>query len=119
MMQVQITSINFDPLGYLAFETLPASDDRSVSRRFSKVATTDGGVATTDRGFSHGDRELSYQYIRTSKEQDDIAARIFSIHSRVYVSNNEGLFECIPDSFATQDEENTVTFSVVSKISED
>jgi hypothetical protein len=112
---VQIASKQFDPLGYLMFETLPDVRDESMRRRLNKVATLDGGVVVNDGGFAHGDRELSFQYRATDAEQDTIAKRIVELHARVYVSTDDGLFDCVPLSFNPDPDRRVFTFSVVSK----
>jgi len=118
-MFIQIASSLFDPLGVLSFEALTDGNQDAVTRRFTKVATTDGGVATTDRGFSHGDREFVYRYTPISQAHDDLARRMLRVHALVRVSNNEGVFSCAPVRFEPSAIENVLTLSVISKLSED
>ena len=118
-MFIQIASSLFDPLGVLSFEALTDGNQDAVTRRFTKVATTDGGVATTDRGFSHGDREFVYRYTPISQAHDDLARRMLRVHALVRVSNNEGVFSCAPVRFEPSSIENVLTLSVISKLSED
>lgn len=116
---ISITSQEFDPQGYLQISPLPDNEPGALTRRVSRVATLDGGVAINDRGFSHGDRTLTYRYKPVSEEHDARARRLLQLHSRVNVSNEEGVFECVPDQFEPSPDENTLTLIVVRKLTED
>lgn len=112
---MQIASKLFDPLGHLVIETLPETNDAPMRRRLSKVPTLDGSVAVNDGGFAHGDREMSFQYRGSTQEQDAIARRLVELHARVYVSTDEGLFDCVPLDFDQDPERRRFTVSVISK----
>lgn len=114
-MIVQICAKLFDPMGYLTIETLPEVNSAIVSRRLSKVATLDGGVAVNDGGFSHGDRSITFQYKNSTLEQDNIARRLVELHSRVYVSTDEGLFDAVPLRFDPDPARRLFTVSIISK----
>jgi len=116
---ISITSKLFDLLGHLEIEPLPGESEGGISRRVSRVATLNQGVAVNDGGFSHGDRTLIYRYKPVSKDHDNRARRLVELHSRVYVSNADGVFECVPESFDPGADSNTITLFVILKVSED
>jgi hypothetical protein len=85
----------------------------------SRVGTLDGGVSISDRGFSEGDKTFVYIFKPVSKDHNEIAKRLVRLHPKVTVSNSDGVFEAVPQSFLPSPEENTFTLLVVQKISED
>ena len=116
---IHINATTYDLQGSLSIRLLPSSDEPSLSRRVSRVATLDQGVAVNDRGFSEGDRTFAFAYKPVSREHDNIAKRIIKIHSKVTVSTPEGVFLAAPESFNAGAEENTLTLLIISKLSED
>lgn len=116
---ITVTAQTFDLLGYLEFEPLSSSSNGNFTRRVSKVATLDGGVAVTDRGFSYGDITITYDYTPVSLEHDNIARRLVRLHPRVTVINEYGVFDAIPEAFNQSAEINTLTLSIVAKLSEE
>ena len=118
-MIVQIAAKEFDISGFMVVNTLPDNSLVPVLRRVNRAATLDGGVAINDGGFSHGDREMTLTYLTVSDEHDDTARRLLELHSRVYVSTHEGLFEASPVSFESSSGRNTFTLYLISRVDED
>lgn len=116
---ITVTAKAFDLAGVLEFEPLPSSSSEGFGRRVSKVATLDGGVSVSDRGFSYGDTTLTYDFTPISLEHTNIARRLVRLHPTVLVSNEYGVFEAIPESFNSTTDINTLTLSIVDKISEE
>lgn len=115
-MLAQIASKLFDLDGYAALELLPDSTAETLSRRFSKVSTLDGGVAVNDRGFSHGDREFTLAYANQTAAIDATLSRLVRLHSRVYLSIGNEFFECAPVAHNANAGRPTITLSVIERI---
>ena len=118
-MHINISAKTFDISGVLAFDALPDNGLGRMERRSNRVAVLDGGVAVNDGGFAHGDREMEFTYTPISSEHDDIARRLVTLHTRVYVSIYEGCFEAIPGPFDSDPEKNTFNLQIISKVSEE
>jgi hypothetical protein len=117
-MLVHIASKTFDLLGSLRIKPLPDQTTGPMARRVNRVATLDGGVVFNDGGFAHGDRDIVLTYKPVSREHDDIARRMVSIHTRVIYSSAEGVFEAVPESFEPGATSNTLKLMIVAKLSE-
>ena len=118
-MRVTVSAKVFDISGVLSFEALHNNEVGIMLRRTNRVAVLDGSVAVNNSGFSHGDRDMDFIYKPVSSDHDDIARRLVTEHSRVYVSTSEGCFEAIPGPFAPGPENNRFTLQIIDKVSED
>jgi len=116
---IHITSKSYDILGHISFHPSLGNAPATFSRRVTRAATLDGGVAISDRGYSEGDATLVYRYKPVSREHDERAYRLLKLHPRVRVSNPDGLFEAVIESFEPSPSENTITLLVIEKLSED
>lgn len=116
---ISISAKTFDIDGVLAINPISDGVDRPITRRVARVATLDQGVAVSDRGFSHGDRTLIVRYRPVSAAHDNTARRLISVHSRVNVFMDEGVFEAVISSLDQTGPENTITLYLLEKLSED
>jgi hypothetical protein len=116
---IHISAKTFDISGALTIRPLPDDQEAGMIRRVNRVATLDGSVAVNDRGFSHGDRDWTVIYKPVSRAHDDIARRLVSLHTRVYLSTEEGCFEASPAEFQAGADKNTFTLLIIDKVSED
>lgn len=114
---IHITSTSFDIDGYLDITPLP-TQGMSYSRRVARAATLDGGVAISDRGYSDGDRTLNIRYKPVSREHDERARRLLSLHPTVTVSMPGGVFQAAPQSLDITPSENTFTLLIIRNMSE-
>jgi hypothetical protein len=114
---IHIASVAFDLLGYISFNPLNESGDAVFSRRISKSRALNGSVVVSDLGYTDGDLTLVYRYKPISKEHDDRAKRIVSLHEFVTVSTKDGVYKAAPSEFEPG-EENQITLEIVEKLSE-
>jgi hypothetical protein len=116
---ISICASTFDLSGHIQFTPVGSSSDGEYVRRVSRAATLDTGVSISDRGYSEGDKTLTYSFKPVSKEHDARAKRLVRLHPTVTVSNGDGVFEAVPQSFLPTTEENTFTLLVIRKLSGD
>lgn len=116
-MRVSLAAKTFDPLGFVEFDHYGPPQE-SIRRRMSKVPTLDQGVAVSDRGFSHGDRSMIFRFDPVSSAHDQSIVRLIRLHSKAEVSFDGGVYDAIL-TFDPGPDENTVTASIIRKVSEE
>ena len=115
-MIAQIAAKLFDLSGYVLLHVLPNNPQPVIARRFNKTRTLYGGVSVNERGFSQADREISISYANQTTEVDAALDRLVRLHSRVYLSTNDGFFEAVPVSLDRDQDRPTITLSILDKI---
>ena len=118
-MSISITAKTFDLEGSMEITPLPNERFGEIIRRVNRVATLDGGVAVNDGGFSYGDRDITINYQPVSVAHDDIARRLISLHTRVYLSMPDGFYEASIQSFDPAPEQNVLRLVIIAKLNED
>jgi hypothetical protein len=116
-MRVSLAAKQFAPDGFVQFDHAGPPQE-SVRRRVSKVPTLDQSVAITDRGYSHGDRAMLFRFPPVSVDHNRAILRLIRLYQLVEVSFDEGVYDALI-TFDPDTEENTVTASIVRKISEE
>jgi hypothetical protein len=114
LAKVFVSSIEYDPTGYVAIDALPGSDYGVLSRRANKIRTLDGGVVSNDFGFNHADREFLI-HLHPTDEQDAILRYLVEFHPLVHVSTDEGVFTAIPQ-YAPSTTQSVLTLSIRSSL---
>lgn len=114
---ITISSPTFDLDAYIQISPIPGGDGET-RRRVSRVKTLDGGVAVSDRGHSEGDRTIEYRWRPISKAHNDAVSRMVKLYPLVNVSNADGVFSAVPESFVPSPDECVITLLVTEKVSE-
>lgn len=74
-----ISSVTYDPLGYVIFDSKPGYYDEE--RRVTQVKTLDGNVVIDDAGFSHGDKAKALTIKNPTSDQMTRVKRLLELHS--------------------------------------
>lgn len=114
--QVTISTLAFDPLGFLTFPLLEQSSLLNVSRRVTILSTLDGGTVADDAGATDKDREFALSI----KPKDILEAEQIKYLTLQYpslmLSTREGLFRCIPLRADFADDKCTWHLRVMERI---
>lgn len=115
-MRINLSSINFDPIGSIDLVILmDQSDFGETRRRMNRIATLDGGVVFNDFGFTHSDKTIRLVWMIESQAQIKSVQRLVVLNSFLKVSLPDGVFVCAPETFSSTQEQGTLTLLVKSK----
>jgi hypothetical protein len=115
-MIINISSIQFDPLGNIQLDILEdQSDFGETRRRVNRISTLDGGAVFNDFGFSEADKTFTLVWNLESREQARLVKRLIILNSFVRISTPDGVFVCAPENFSSTQEQGTLTLLVKSK----
>lgn len=112
-----ITPLEFEPAGVVALQPSGNTDEGTVRRRSSRVATLDGGAVFTDHGFTDADRTITVS-AQCSSDQDKQLRRMVATHSLVKLSTRDGLYLCQMD-YKPGRPSATLTFRIIERMDED
>jgi len=110
---IAISSVTFDPAGYVRLRDLPSSDVDTVTRRVMRARTLDGNAEVTDRGFTHADRDFRVEWESRSEVEYLKVQRMFRLYSELLLMNREGVFRVAPVQLTR--EERTARLEVMVK----
>lgn len=116
-MLAALSSITFDPSGYIELDLLPDHTDGEVRRRVNRVATLDGGAVVSDAGFSHADRTIQLRWQPRDKTTEDDVERLVRTYATLAVSTRSGVFLTSPESYTPTATESSLRLLVLEKLS--
>jgi len=116
-MRAALSSITWDPAGWVALA--PFADDTAgeTRRRVNRVATLDGGVVLNDRGYSEGDRTIEVRWMPTSAAHEAAIDRLVRTYTRLCLSLPAGCYLAAPEIYTPGAAESKLRLLVVSKLS--
>lgn len=106
----------FDVEGHETIQSPNPSGLFDFTRRVSRVPTLDGGAAINDFGYSDADRTLQIEWSSTNRGQIENIRRMAQIYGRLIVSFSDGCFIGAPESFAPQEDINSLTILVERRL---
>jgi len=116
-MRAALSSITWDPAGWLELAALADDTAGETRRRVNRVATLDGGVVLNDRGYSEGDRTIEVRWTPTSKTLEDAIDRLVRTYTRLCISVPAGCYLTAPESYTPGAAQSKLRLLVVSKLS--
>lgn len=116
-MLCTLSTVEFDPLGYIEIEALPESSPGDAKRRVTRVTTLDGGAIFTDAGYAEADRTIELRWQPTGREQDESIERLVQLYQRIIISMPAGAFLVAPETFTTHPRESKLRLLVVERLS--
>jgi len=114
---ITLASKDYDIAGHVVIRN--PRIDQTLLRRTNRTPTMDGGAAVNDSGFSHADRTLRIRWKPESRAQLQTVERLISVHSRVIVSFEDGVFEAVISDYAPSNTDPSLTLLPLAKLSED
>lgn len=102
-MRIIISTLTFDPFGWVVIDAIADSKARDIGRRVNRVATLDGGAAFNDFGMTDADRVIEVVWRKYGIE--DAVIRMVRTYSFIRVSTNEGVFVAAIESYSESDSE--------------
>ena len=113
-MNVTISSLTFDPVGFVTIPALASSDFGETKRRMSRVATLDGGAAFNDFGFSEADKTMVVEWAY-SPAIDDAIEYMAQTYAVVNVATPRGLWQAAIETYS-KTQPSRITLMPVAKI---
>jgi len=116
MNRVTLSTVDFDPAGFIEIDATPDTNEGEAKRRVTRSPTLDGGAAFNDFGFSEADRTITVKWTPV-QAVDDGVARLLQLHSRVIVSVGTGVYLAAPETYRPGVDQSTLRLLVASKLS--
>jgi len=113
---ISITSVSYDPIGYVVFEQSAQDSDSEISRRTSVTSTLDGGVTIFDGGFTDSGRVLQITDRSPTLARRQAVERLLKLYPLVNVANDEGVFLASPNSIRFSGDQLTIRLNVKEKL---
>ena len=115
-MRAVISTVDYDPAGWVLLDVLPESAQDSRRRRMNRVATLDGGAAVNDFGFVEADRTFVLRWTPRERDTDDAIDRLVRLYSRLRLSIDGALYLVAPEVYTPGADESTLTLLVVERL---
>ena len=96
MILAIVSTISYDPLGYLPLNMKDDAALLNVSRRVNFFPTLGGGIVADDAGSSHGDRTFTLEIKPKDRLEAEQIQYLTLMHSRFYLATRNGLFLVVP-----------------------
>lgn len=116
MATVTLSTIEFDPAGFVELDCLPDSELRDVARRVSRIATLDAGAAVSDRGHSDADRTLRLVWAPRSERIEQAVERLVRRYPRIHAATDDGFYLVAPESYRHRPGQSTLILLVIRRI---
>jgi hypothetical protein len=100
-MRVVLSTLTYDPQGYIELHLDPRSELLPRERRVTRVETLDGGVQLDDNGMTHGDRTFRL-VVAVNKAQWQQLTALHDNYSLLHCATEEGLFLVAPQRLVHQ-----------------
>lgn len=113
-MNVTISSLTFDPVGFVIIPALASSEFGETKRRMSRVATLDGNAAFNDFGFSESDKTMVVEWAY-DPTIDDAIEYMAQTYAAVNVATNGGLWQAAIETY-TKSQISKLTIMPIAKI---
>jgi len=116
-MLYALSTLIWDPQGYVEVDALPAQTDGEVRRRVNRVATLDGGAVVNDAGYSEADRTIELRWVRTSPAHEYLIERLVRLYPRIHVATRAAVYEAAVEAYLPGAAESALRLLVISKLS--
>ena len=113
-----ISTVEYDPAGYIELDVLPSSADTERRRRVNRVATLDGGAVFNDGGFSHADITVDLVWRTTSAVIDAAVLRLVGSYTRLQISIGGAMYLAVPETYTPGPEQSKLRLLVVSSLTD-
>ncbi|MDY0071828.1 MAG: hypothetical protein RBR77_04180 [Thauera sp.] len=114
-MMVTLSSLTFDPDGYIEIEPLSDTDYGALVRRVNRVATLDGGVAINNFGLTDADRTVRIAFMRTA-ELDRLTDRLFRLYAFACLVMDDGVYRVALESRILDGAECRLSLLIVERL---
>lgn len=115
---IVLSSLTFDPLGFVEIDATSASDPGELRRRIARVATLDGGVALNNFGMTDADRTATVRFPRTPGSFD-ATNRLFRLYAFAIMSARDGVYRVALSSLSSNGDECIMVLLILEKLNAD
>jgi hypothetical protein len=112
-----ISSLVFDPLGYVELDVAGSTKFGDEKRRVSRIATMDGAASLNDGGYSEADRTIELRWKTDSFDFEDRVRRLLQLYSRVLVCTRIGAYIAASETYGVNTDESFLRLLPLSKVS--
>jgi len=116
-MRVVLSSLTFDPAGFVPLSVNADQVFGDSRRRMNRVPTLDGGAVFNDSGFSEADRTIALAWPVRSAAQEAAVLRLVTLYARVHIATPQGLWLAALEQYTPGAAESKLTLLVVEKLS--
>lgn len=114
---IHLAATTFDPDGVVSLVVDPAdTQPGETRRRVSRIATLDGGAAVNDFGSSYADQTITLVWTPKDPALEAAVARLVRLYSRLWLSNEDGCFLVVPESYQPRNDRSTLVLLVLEKL---
>jgi len=114
-MLATLSTLTWDPDGYVELDVLPDSAYFERRRRVNRIATLDGGAVFNDFGATPADYTITLRW-RANQRADALIATLLDLYQSLCVSVGDAVYEAAPEAL-TPGDEPTLRLLVSRKLS--
>ncbi len=115
-MLATISTLEFDPAGFLTLQVRPGSAFQERRRRVNRIATLDGGAVINDFGYAEADKTIALAWEPTDRVTEAAIDRLARLYGRLNVSIDGAMYLVAVESYTPGTDESQMRLLVIEKL---
>lgn len=116
MMLATVSSLEFDPIGFVKLTVLPRSAFQQRRRRVNRIATLDGSSVLNDFGYSESDKTLDLRWQPKDQATELAIDRLARLYGYLNVSIDGAMYRAAVEAYTPGTSESQLRLLVLEKL---